>query len=82
THEWVLRGHPGQKVEITLEAKKSGVTLMPDEAAGTKPKWGAAPKDGSFVKKWAGALPKSGRMLIEVSTEASRENYKLVVKLV
>ena len=81
THEWVLRGRPGQKVEIALEAKKSGVTLMPDEAGGAKPRWGASPKDGQFVKKWTGALPKSGRMLIEVSTEAARENYTLAVKL-
>jgi len=82
THEWILHGQPGQRVEITLDAKKSGVTLMPDEAAAAKkPSWGAAPKDGSFVKKWAGTLPKSGRLLIEVSTEASREAYTLVVKL-
>lgn len=83
THEWILRGEPGQRVEVSLEAKKSGVTLMPDQAAATKkPNWGAAPKDGAFVKKWAGALPKSGRLLIEVSTEANREAYTLVVKLV
>ncbi len=82
THEWILKGQPGQRVEIALEAKKSGVTLMPDEAAVTKnPAWGAAPKDGAFVKKWAGALPKSGRLLIEVSTEARREAYMLTVKL-
>lgn len=83
THEWILRGQPGQRVEVTLEGKKSGVTMMPDEAAATKkPQWGAAPKDGSFVKKWAGALPKSGRLLLEVSTEANRDSYTLVVKLV
>ena len=81
THEWVLKGKPGQKVEIVLEAKKSGVTLMPDEAGGAKPRWGAAPKNGQFVKKWSGTLPKSGRMLIEVTTEANRENYTLAVKL-
>jgi len=81
THEWVLKGQPGQKVEIVLEAAKSGVTLMSDTAKGPKPNWGVAPKDGSFVKKWAGALPKSGRLLIEVSTETSREAYTLVVKL-
>jgi len=83
THEWILRGQPGQRVEVALEAKKSGVTLMPDKAAAAKkPSWGAAPKDGAFVKKWAGTLPKSGRLLIEVSTEANREAYTLVVKLV
>ena len=82
THEWVLKGQPGQKVEIALDATKSGVTLMPDTAKGPKPNWGVAPKDGSFVRKWAGTLPKSGRMLIEVSTETSRETYTLVVKLV
>lgn len=82
THEWVLRGQPGQKVEIVLDAKKSGFTLTPDESTDAKPKWGAALKDGSFVKKWAGTLPKSGRLLIEVSTEASREAYTLAVKLV
>ena len=82
THEWIVKGHAGQKVEIKLEAKKSGVTLMPDEANGAKPKWGNSPKDGSYVKHWAGTLPKSGRMLIEVSTEAARDNYTLMVKLV
>ncbi|MND05686.1 hypothetical protein D3C83_266290 [compost metagenome] len=55
---------------------------MPDEAAGGKPKWGAPPKNGAFVKTWAGTLPKSGRLLIEVSTEARSETYTLVVKLV
>jgi hypothetical protein len=73
THERILRGQPSQRVEIALEAKKSGVTLMPDEAAAAEnPSWGAAPKDGSFVKKWAGTPPKPGRLLIEVSTEAGR----------
>ena len=84
THEWIVRGQPGQKVEITLEAKKSGVTMMPDNA-GPKdkgPMWGAAPKDGAFVKYWTGEMPKSGRMLIEVSTEESNDTYTLVVKLV
>lgn len=80
THEWVLSGKPGQKVEIVLDAKKGGVTLMPDEAGGAKPKWGAAPKDAQFVKKWSGTLPKSGRMLIEVTTQANRENYTLAIK--
>jgi len=80
THEWVLSGKPGQKVEIVLDAKrKSGLTLMPDEAGGTKPRWGAAPKDGQFVKKWAGTLPKSGRMLIEVSTQSNHDSYTLAV---
>ena len=81
THEWILKGLAGQKVEIALEAKKSGVTLMPDEAGGAKPRWGNSPKDGSYVKHWSGNLPKSGRMLIEISTEAARDNYTLTVKL-
>ena len=81
-HEWVLNGKPGQKVEIVLDAKKkSGVTIMPDEAGGAKPRWGSSPKDGQFVKKWAGTLPKSGRMLIEVSTQSKLDSYTLAVKL-
>mgnify|MGYP000844807110 CR=1 FL=1 len=80
THEWVLTGKPGQKVEIALDARKSALTLMPDEAAGGKPKWGAAPKDGRGVKRWSGTLPKSGRLLIEVTTEAGRDSYALAIK--
>ncbi len=82
THEWVLIGKRGQKVEIALDAQlKSGVTVMPDEAGGAKPRWGSSPKDGQFVKKWAGTLPKSGRMLIEVSTQSKADSYTLAVKL-
>lgn len=82
THEWVLTGKPGQPVEIAIAAKKSGVTLMPDSAgAPNKPQWAAAPKNGQFVKRWKGVLPKTGRMLIEVTTEAKKEAYTLDVRL-
>jgi len=82
THEWVLHGKPGQKVEITLDAKKSSFSLSPDLAVKGAPRWGNALKDGGSVRTWSGALPKSGRMLIDIQTEAERESYTLAVKRV
>ncbi len=80
THEWVLSGKSGQKVEIMLEAKKSSFSLSPDLAFNGKPRWGNALKDARSIRTWSGTLPASGRMLIEVMTEASRETYALAIK--
>jgi hypothetical protein len=82
THEWVLHGRAGQKVEITLDAKKSSFSLSPDLAVKGPPRWGNALKDGGSVRTWSGTLPKSGRMLIEVMTDAARDNYTLAIRQV
>ena len=80
TQEYVLHGKPGQKVEIALDAKKTTFSLSPDLAPNGKPRWGNALKDARSVRTWSGTLPKSGRMLIDIQTEANRDSYALTVK--
>lgn len=83
THEFVLRGKPGQKFDIKLDAKQARFSVMPgvDPAKKDDPKWGDTMKGGEYVKTFSGVLPKSGRVLIEVSTTSKGENYTMDVTL-
>jgi hypothetical protein len=82
THEWIVTGKPGQVVQISIDAKKSKFTVTPDTKTEKQPVWGSALKSGSDVKSFAGKLPASGRMLIEVWTSGGGDSYVLGVTLV
>lgn len=78
THEWILAAKPGEVVSIKLAAEKANLLLIPDTAAADKkPVWGEPFKDGDGVKTWTGAVPASGRILIEVGSEKKDERYQL-----